>query len=207
MSALRRLFKKDKSKEDSKFSARRQMVRAPPPGQVTDTDDPHHEVWKPQFSCGDQTDESRIPFYNSGFAACPRCGEKNIWRFEEKAGIRPNGDTFGTEVFMCQTKGCGWSTSFMYDDGVQPTSHFEARHWPRSVLKFPVTFMMMWADRHGLNKLKHQIFSKGLTGDRFLELQRSDSLGSELALGKKDVAKVTKALDDPRGALLISEHR
>ena len=79
--------------------------------------DPHHEVWKPQFSSGDQTDESRIPFFNSGFAACPSCGEKNIWRFEEKAGVKPNGDTFGTEVFLCQTKGCGWSTSFMYDDG------------------------------------------------------------------------------------------
>ncbi|GFN78338.1 hypothetical protein PoB_000484400 [Plakobranchus ocellatus] len=117
MSSLKRLFKGGNCRQDSNFSARRHMARAPPPGRLTDKDDPHHEVWKPQFSSGDQRDESRIPFYNCGFSACVKCGERNIWRFEEKAGIRPNGDTFGTAVFMCQTKGCEWSTSFMFDDG------------------------------------------------------------------------------------------
>lgn len=39
-----------------------------------------------------------------------------MWRFEEKAGIRENGETYGTEIFRCQTKGCKWKTSFKYDD-------------------------------------------------------------------------------------------
>ena len=78
--------------------------------------DPHKLIWKPQSSSGDQSDESRVAFYNSGFAACVKCGERNVWRFEEKAGIRQNGETYGTEIFRCQTKGCKWKTSFKYDD-------------------------------------------------------------------------------------------
>uniref|UniRef100_A0A0B6ZR39 Uncharacterized protein n=1 Tax=Arion vulgaris TaxID=1028688 RepID=A0A0B6ZR39_9EUPU len=207
MSSFKKLLTRTLSgdkKQEIEYSSRRAMVTSPPPGKVTDRDDPHHEIWKPQFSSGDQTDKGRLPFFNSGFAACPECGERNVWRFEEKAGIKPNGDTYGTELFICQTKECGWRTSFKYDDGVPGSTYFETLHWPRGIMKFPVSFLMMWADKHDLSQIfKHQIFSKEITGDQLLEFEAMNCLQEKLHINKKEAEKVRKALSDPRGAVLI----
>lgn len=178
------------------------MVMSPPPGHVTHRQDPHTHVWKPQSSKGDQADKSRIPFFNSGFAACIKCGERNVWRFEEKAGVRPNGDTYGTESFRCQTKACRWKTSFKYDDGVPHCVHFEARSWPRGIHFYPVLYMMMWCDRHDLPHLKEEIFERQIDGDAFLILYNSGKMAQALNLTKKTMSKVKKALEMKDGAQL-----
>lgn len=200
MSLIKRVFTSRKKKPD--FSARASMVQSPPAGQVTDRDDPNHEVWKPQSSRGDQTMDHRMVFFNSGFAICPICGERNIWRFEEKAGVRSNGNTYGTELFVCQTKSCGWKTSFLYDDGAS-TAHYETVGWPRGVMKYPVSAVMMWADKHKLSPAaKHQIYIHCVTGDKLLQLYHQGALVAQLGLDQKDIHRIKKAIKDPQGALL-----
>ncbi|KAK7113706.1 uncharacterized protein [Littorina saxatilis] len=206
--SLKRLFSREGSRKGVvDYSARRSMIETPPPGHLTDRHDPHKLIWKPQSSKGDQADESRIPFFNSGFTTCPKCGECDVWRFEETAGIRENGDTYGTETFRCQTKGCKWKTSFKYDNGVPYCIHFEARAWPRGIHFYPVTFMMRWCERHGLDNLKHQVFSRNIDGDAFLTLYHSGQMKAALNLSSKTVSKVKKALEQRDGALLTKTNK
>ena len=91
--------------------------------------DPHRLIWREQFSTGDQSKESRVSFFNSGFAACVKCGQGDVWRFEETAGVRENGDMYGTAIFRCQNKQCKWKTSFMFDDGGKLLFHISYNQW------------------------------------------------------------------------------
>lgn len=70
-------------------------------------------AWNEQFSCGDQSDESRLKFINGVFKKCIQCSEIVI---EERdvAGCRMNRDAYGTTVFKCNK--CKWYTSFQRDD-------------------------------------------------------------------------------------------
>jgi hypothetical protein len=67
-----------------------------------------------QFSTGDQSNESRIKFYNNDCEKCIHCDSKEIDKEHVIANCRMNGDAYGTDVFSC-TK-CGWYTSFHWDD-------------------------------------------------------------------------------------------
>ncbi|XP_076452870.1 uncharacterized protein LOC143288362 [Babylonia areolata] len=201
--SLKKLFSRSGSKKGAtEFSYWKSMAETPPPGQVTDVHDPHKHIWKPQFSYGDQSHESRVAFYNSGFAACIRCGNRHVWRYEEKAGIRPNGETYGTEIFRCQTRGCKWKTSFKYDDGVPNCVHFEARGWPRGIQFFPMRFMTKWCVRHDLKPLKNQIVARRIDGDSFLAMHEAGTMQQELGLDSKTYKKIKKALEKPDTALI-----
>ena len=80
--------------------------------------------------------------------------------------------------------------------------HFEARAWPRGIHFYPVSFMMMWCDRHGLTSLKHQVFSRNIDGDAFLALYHSGMMQEALHLSNKVTSKVKKALEWRDGAVL-----
>lgn len=82
--------------------------------------------WGTQFSTGDQSKDSREPFWASGFKVCQSCSGKNITSKTEVAGCRHNGDGYGTEVFTC--KDCGWETSFQYDEAGD-SYYYETRYW------------------------------------------------------------------------------
>ncbi len=45
------------------------------------------------------------------------------------AGCRRNGDGYGTAVFACGKDGCGWVTSFRYDEGGDGPYYHETRSW------------------------------------------------------------------------------
>ncbi|KAK7507564.1 hypothetical protein BaRGS_00001499 [Batillaria attramentaria] len=163
---------------------------------------PHTEVWKPQRSTGDQEDSSRIPFFNSGFSACIRCGKQNVLCFEEKAGIRQNGEQFGTKIFLCQTRGCKWRTSFKYDDADPMCVHFETRGWPRGIMMFPTRYMILWCKQHGLKELRRSIYKRRLDGDEILVMYQADELETGLGINKKMANKMKKAIEKPDGAIL-----
>ncbi|XP_041362289.1 uncharacterized protein LOC121378272 [Gigantopelta aegis] len=191
-------------RKSSQYSAKSAVLTSPPVGRVTEKDDPNLDIWKDQFSTGDQTDTSRIAFYNSGLAACVKCGEKNIGRFEEKAGIRANGETFGTEVFLCQTKGCKWETSFKFDDGHSGAYHFETAEWVKGIAHFPVSFMMMWARKHNLpDQVCHQIFENRIDGNTMLRLIKEDKLAATLDTDRKTVKKILNALKKENSTILL----
>lgn len=87
-------------------------------------------VWSEQFALGDQSEESRIAFWNSGFVACIRCGKRGLEIQEERSGVRTNGEAYGTEMFLCPNKECGWETSFQFDDACKlnpPPPHTHTR--------------------------------------------------------------------------------
>ena len=81
-----------------------------------------------QFSCGDQSKDSRYRFWNEGFQICPVCKSKNIRKTSEVAGVRHNGDAYGTDVFVCSD--CKWMTSFQYDDASE-TYYYETVEFRR----------------------------------------------------------------------------
>jgi hypothetical protein len=72
--------------------------------------------YRDKFTEGDQSTESRNAFWNAGFQVCIKCDEKEIGKEKVTCGARPNGDMYGTEIFKCKNKACGWTTSFFYDD-------------------------------------------------------------------------------------------
>jgi hypothetical protein len=83
-----------------------------------------------QFSSGDQG-ALKVKFWRSGMQSCPRCGS-GVRTETHCAGCRMNGDGYGTEVYACtSTEGCGWSTSFQYDDA-SDTYYYETRGWSRA---------------------------------------------------------------------------
>jgi hypothetical protein len=82
-------------------------------------------VYGAQFGTGDQSDWKR-QFWKSGFATCPQCAKTDIDKKGHGAGCRQNGDGYGTEVFTC--KGCGWKTSFQYDDAAE-SYYYETREY------------------------------------------------------------------------------
>jgi predicted RNA-binding Zn-ribbon protein involved in translation (DUF1610 family) len=84
--------------------------------------------WGEQFSCGDQSEDSRASLWRSGFSECPRCHAKKIQTRSECAGCRHNGDVYGTDVFTCGE--CGWCTSFQYDDASVPY-YYETQYFSR----------------------------------------------------------------------------
>ncbi|KAK6170859.1 hypothetical protein SNE40_019154 [Patella caerulea] len=202
MNVFKSCFSRDK--EVVEFTARSSMIISPVSGRVTEIDDPNKDVWREQYSSGDQKDKSRIPFWNSGFSACPKCGERNMDRFEERAGIRYNGETYGTEVFMCKTKDCKWSTSFKFDDANTDNWHSETAGWPRGILHFPNTYLLMWADKHKLPPtVKHQIFIQKLDGNKILKLLEENKLAETLKTNEKMVKRIKKAIDDRHGCILL----
>ena len=50
----------------------------------------------------------------SGYSACPQCKSSNVKSETHCAGVRHNGDGYGTEVFKCEE--CSWETSYQYDE-------------------------------------------------------------------------------------------
>ncbi len=82
-----------------------------------------------QFSCGDQTNESRIKFSNSDFKICVQCNSSNIEKIENKAGCRFSStcDAYGTDVFIC--KSCNWSTSFQWDEAGDGPYYYETEYY------------------------------------------------------------------------------
>ena len=81
-----------------------------------------------QFSCGDQSTESRNKFGESDFKICPKCNSSEITKKEDIAGGRMNGDNYGTDVFIC--KSCNWITSFQWDQGSEPPQYYEIQYLP-----------------------------------------------------------------------------
>ena len=69
--------------------------------------------WSEQFSSGDQGPNKRS-FFMSGYSACPQCKSSNVKSETHCAGVRHNGDGYGTEVFKCEE--CSWETSYQYDE-------------------------------------------------------------------------------------------
>ncbi len=82
-----------------------------------------------QFSCGDQTNESRIKFSKNDFKVCVKCDSTNIEKIENIAAyrFRSNGDAYGTDVFIC--KSCNWSTSFQWDEGGDSSYYYEIDYY------------------------------------------------------------------------------
>ena len=80
-----------------------------------------------QYSTGDQGD-SRKAFWESGYRKCPQCDKSEIQSTKDCAGVRMNGDDYGTEVFKC--KACGWGTSFQYDEAAE-VYYYETSGWKR----------------------------------------------------------------------------
>ena len=76
-----------------------------------------------QFSCGDQTNESRALFAESDFKVCPKCHSTEIIKKVHGANCRMNGDAFGTDVFICNS--CNWVTSFQWDEGGDYPYYYE----------------------------------------------------------------------------------
>ncbi len=87
----------------------------------------HHKYSNSQFSCGDQSDESRKQFYFDDFKICPKCQSKEIIEENYQAGIRFSRgcDAYGTDVFKCKI--CQWYTSFHYDEGGDSEYYYEPR--------------------------------------------------------------------------------
>jgi hypothetical protein len=85
-----------------------------------------------QFSTGDQSCASKEVFWRSGFKKCPNksCtnenNEETILESNHVAGVRNNGDAYGTCVFTC--KSCGWNTSFLYDEA-SDVYYYETRNY------------------------------------------------------------------------------
>lgn len=205
MDALRKLFggRGSSPRKPVKYSLQDTVAHSGVAGAVTDKNDPHTEIWKPQRSTGDQEDSSRIPFYNSGFSACVKCGRQNVMCFEEKAGVRSNGDVFGTKIFLCQTPGCKWRTSFKYDDADPMCIHFETKGWPRGINMFPPRFMVLWCRLHGMKELRRTIHKRKLDGDEILAMYKNDELEIGLGINKKMANKMKKAIEKPDGAVLL----
>ncbi len=82
--------------------------------------------WGEQYSVGDQSQDSRKVFWQSGFSTCPLCNQKKIKNTVNCAGCRHNGDGYGTEDFTCTN--CNWTTSFQYDEADSPY-YYETRYW------------------------------------------------------------------------------
>jgi hypothetical protein len=81
-----------------------------------------------QFSCGDQSKESRNKFGESDFKICPQCNSSEIDKKHDIAGGRMNGDCYGTDVFIC--KSCNWITSFQWDEGGDSPYYYEIQYLP-----------------------------------------------------------------------------
>ena len=73
--------------------------------------------WGSQFSEGDQG-WNRTLFWDSSYSICPECKGKDLSNKDFTAGCRHNGDGYGTTVYTCN--GCGWKTSFLYDESDTP---------------------------------------------------------------------------------------
>jgi hypothetical protein len=76
-----------------------------------------------QFSCGDQSKESRNTFAETDFKICPKCNSSEIELKHDIANCRMNGDAYGTDVFIC--KSCNWITSFYFDEGGDSPYYYE----------------------------------------------------------------------------------
>lgn len=79
--------------------------------------------WGSQFSEGDHG-WNRTLFWDSSYSVCPACKGTDLSHVDYTAGCRHNGDGYGTTVYTC--KGCGWVTSFHYDESSSPY-YYETR--------------------------------------------------------------------------------
>ena len=82
-----------------------------------------HMLSNYQFSCGDQSKESRNKFGESDFKICPKCNSSEIELKHDIANCRMNGDAYGTDVFIC--KSCNWITSFHWDEADDCPYYYE----------------------------------------------------------------------------------
>jgi len=64
----------------------------------------------------------------SGYSACPQCKSSNIRSETHCAGVRHNGDGYGTEVFKCED--CSWETSYQYDEAGELQKRWQTYGWP-----------------------------------------------------------------------------
>ncbi|CAF4706663.1 unnamed protein product [Rotaria sp. Silwood2] len=100
-----------------------------------------------QFAVGEQSNEIRKKFWVTGCDICPMCKSKNIAARYWSCGCRFNGDAWGTIVYQCldnetvkdieklqwdkKTRklpgehGCGFYTSFNYDEAVSGDEKYE----------------------------------------------------------------------------------
>ena len=70
--------------------------------------------WGTQISVGDQSRRSKMSFANDRYAHCCQCQSDQITKHTDVAGVRHNGDAYGTDIYRCEV--CGWSTSYQWDD-------------------------------------------------------------------------------------------
>ena len=55
----------------------------------------------------------------NGMTTCVKC-ESSTTETSYPAGVRRDGDSYGTTVFSCSSSTCTWSTSFQWDDASTP---------------------------------------------------------------------------------------
>ncbi|CAF1105225.1 unnamed protein product [Adineta steineri] len=105
------------------------------------------------FSVGEQSEESRKKFWISNYKKCPMCNSENIAVNWWVCACRHNGDGSGTVVYQClgnetrndvekvtwdKTKrklsgehGCGFYTSFLYDEAASGDENYETHYWKK----------------------------------------------------------------------------
>ncbi len=84
-----------------------------------------------QFKCGDQSNESRIKFFENGYRKCVKCDSDKIIKTEHKAACRWNGDAYGTDVFICNE--CKWITSFQWDEADDGPYYYETQYFTKKL--------------------------------------------------------------------------
>lgn len=102
-----------------------------------------------EFAKGDQSYQGRRKFWESGYKCCPACNGNNIKEETHSAGCRHNGDGYGTAVFTCETEGCNWRTSFLYDEGGDGPYYHETRSWstPKETENIKIEYKTLTADK------------------------------------------------------------
>jgi hypothetical protein len=113
--------------------------------------------WGEQTSIGDQTTDSRFEFWKSGFKECQLCHQRNIKEEVNSAGCRHNGDGYGTVFFICQNEGCGWKTSFLYDEADGGPYYYETRTWTTGGIAKPAPRVPSY---HALTPYQIEILDK-----------------------------------------------
>lgn len=119
----------------------------------------------------DQDNSSRIAFWNSDMTRCVMCGQTNMHCNEVIGGSKANGEEYGTNEYICKTPGCGWSTSFLWDDGSKKCLFFEANSWTLGIEHFPARWMKMWARHRKFPEcVINHIEAKNMNGQKLIEL-------------------------------------
>jgi len=107
-------------------------------------------TWGEQFTSGDQGDLKKVFWDDCGMSRCPKC-QGNTGMKQHSAGCRNNGDGYGTEVYTCEG-GCGWTTSFAYDEGGE-CYYYETQGWKRGMEGMAVSDVLSWLESSGQGAL------------------------------------------------------